>query len=66
MKEKSEWTGNIIGRMHSKAVTRGDLANEMGVSKAYISMLLNESRKPANAQEMLETAFQAVLAKRTE
>ena len=59
-----KWTGNLVGRMHNEKVRLEDLANEMGVSKGYVSMLLNGQRKPPNAKERLNAAFQAVLDKR--
>lgn len=40
------WTGNLIGKMHNKGITYDDLAEEMGVTKSYISMILNGKRKP--------------------
>lgn len=59
-----KWTGNLIGRMHNEKVTYEDIANELGVTKAYVSMILNSRRTPADAKTRLEEAFQAVLAKR--
>lgn len=59
-----KWTGNLVGRMHNEKVRIEDLANEMGVGKGYVSMLLNGQRKPPNAKERLNAAFQAVLDKR--
>ena len=59
-----KWTGNLIGRMHNEEVTYEDIANELGVTKAYVSMILNSRRTPADAKTRLEEAFQAVLAKR--
>ena len=32
-----KWTGRLIGRMHNERITYEQLANEMGVNKAYIS-----------------------------
>ena len=40
------WTGNLIGRMHNKGITYDELAAEMGVGKAYISMILNGGGSP--------------------
>ena len=31
------WTGNLIGKMHNKDVTYDELAEEMGVTKSYVS-----------------------------
>lgn len=59
-----KWTGNLIGQMHCNNVTLEDLANEMGCTKAYISMILNCRRKPPKARERLEEAFKSVLKKK--
>lgn len=59
-----KWTGRLIGRMHNAGVTANDLAQHLGVSKAYISMILNCRKFPKGAQERLETAFEEILQKR--
>ncbi len=56
-----KWTGRLIGRMHNERITYEQLANEMGVNKAYISMILNGKRKPANIQKRMETALEAII-----
>lgn len=63
-----KWTGRLIGRMHNAQITYEQLANEMGVNKAYISMILNGKRKPSNIQKRMEDALNAVIdrKKRTE
>lgn len=55
------WTGNLIGKMHNKGITYDDLAEEMGVTKSYISMILNGKRKPPNIQKRMETALEAII-----
>lgn len=64
MKEK--WTGRLIGRMHNEDVTYEELGAEMGVGKAYVSMILNGARKPAGIKERMEAAFEAIIARRKE
>ena len=59
-----KWTGKLIGKMHNAGVTYQELANEMGVTKPYVSMLLNSKRSPAGVQERMESAFRALLQKR--
>lgn len=58
------WTGNLIGMMHNHSITYDDLAAEMGVTKSYISALLNGRRNPPNAQSRMETAVCAVIQKK--
>ena len=62
MNEK--WTGVLIGKMHNERITYLDLAKEMSVTKSYISMILNGSRKPKGIKKRMEDAFNSVVAKR--
>lgn len=59
-----KWTGRLIGKMHNNGISIADLATELGVTKAYISMILNGARKPPNARERLETAFNTIIERR--
>ena len=61
-----KWTGDLIGKMHVSEITYEDLAAEMGVGKSYISMILNGSRKPADAKERLNAAYLAAVARKKE
>lgn len=55
------WTGTLIGKMHNKGITYDDLAKEMGVTKAYISMILNGARKPEGIRKRMEEALAAII-----
>ena len=59
-----KWTGRLIGKMHNNGISISDLANELGVTKAYISMILNGARKPADAKSRLEAGVDAIIARR--
>lgn len=59
------WTGNLIGRMHNKGVTYDELADEMGVTKSYISMILNGRRKPPGIRKRMESSLDAVIRRRS-
>ena len=59
-----KWTGRLVGRMHIERVTCDDLAAELGVTRPYVSMILNGHRKPDGIQDRLEAAFESVLKKR--
>ena len=62
MNEK--WTGNLVGRMHNEKVSLQAMADEMGVTKSYVSMILNGLRKPKDIKHRMETAFSAIVEKR--
>ena len=59
-----KWTGRLIGKMHNERVTMEELGAEMGVGKAYVSMILNGRRKPSGIQNRMEEAFDSVVSKR--
>ena len=61
-----KWTGRLVGKMHNERVTFDELAKEMGVTKPYVSMLLNGKRKPEGVQKRMEKALDAILHRRKE
>lgn len=58
------WTGNLIGKMHNKDITYDELAEEMGVTKSYISMILNGKRKPPGIRKRMECALDSAIQKK--
>ena len=58
------WTGNLIGDMHNKDITYDELAVELGVTKAYISMILNGKRNPPGIKDRMEAAVAAIEERR--
>ena len=59
-----KWTGVLVGRMHNERVTLQMLADELGLCKGYVSMILNGKRSPPDAEKRLNEAFKSILAKR--
>lgn len=55
------WTGVLVGKMHNKGVTYEALAAQLGVTKSYVSMVLNGARRPANARQRFNDAFNAII-----
>lgn len=60
------WTGVLVGKMHNKGVTYDELAAQLGVSKGYVSMVLNGARKPADARQRFNDAFTAIVESKHE
>lgn len=61
-----KWTGRLIGEMHNQNITYADLASELGVTKSYISMILNGARKPSGIRERMEAAVSEIVKRRRE
>lgn len=58
------WTGRAVGKMHNNRISFEEVASEMGVTKAYISMILNGKRKPPDARKRVESAITAIIDRR--
>jgi len=59
-----KWTGDLIGRMHNEKITFDELAAQLGVTKSYISMILNGKRNPPGAETRLTEAVDRLIARR--
>ena len=63
---KSKWTGDAIGKMHIYGITYEDIGKELGWTKAYVCMILNETRVPLGAREKIESAIDTIIRSRAE
>lgn len=54
------WTGQLIGLMHNERITYDQIAEQMGVTKSYLSMIFNGKRNPPDAKERISAAIEAV------
>lgn len=61
-----KWTGNLVGLMHDHKITKTMLAEELGVSREYVSMILNEHREPAFAEDRFVDAVHRLIKKKEE
>lgn len=55
------WTGRLIGRIHNNKVTLDQLAERLGWTKSYCSMILNSKRKPRGIREKMEAAVSDII-----
>jgi hypothetical protein len=56
-----KWTGNVVGKMHINRITYDELATKLRCTKAYVSMVLNGSRHPANAEQKFNDALNELI-----
>ena len=59
------WTGRLLGQMHNAGVSQGDIAEELKLSNAYVSMVFH-SKRGLDRREDFENAFKAIVARRNE
>lgn len=59
------WTGNIVGMLHVHGITRMELADELGVTPEYVSMVLNGKRSVPAMEKRMTAAIDAIVERRS-
>lgn len=57
-----QWIGELVGQMHNNKISKSQLAEHMGVSREYVSMILNGHRDPAGAKSRFRNAVAEIVA----
>ncbi len=60
-----EWTGRIVGLLHTHRIKQVELARELGLTAQYVSMVLNGKKSPKGIEERMEDAIQAIIDRRS-
>lgn len=60
----TEWTGKIVGLLHTHRITQAALASELGLTPQYVSMVLNGKKSSKGIQGRMEGAIQAIVDRR--
>ncbi|WP_040663627.1 helix-turn-helix domain-containing protein [Oscillibacter ruminantium] len=47
----AQWTADVIGKMHMLRISNKQLAEKLGVTPEYVSMILNGHRDPEGANQ---------------
>lgn len=59
----AQWIGDFIGRMHRHRVKITQIAQEMGVTREYLSMILNGHREPPGIEKRMNDALDEIIKK---
>ena len=57
----AQWIGDLVGQMHNNKISKTQLAEHMGVSREYVSMVLNGHRDPAGAKDRFTAALNGII-----
>ncbi len=57
-----KWTGDLVGLMHNHKISIQMLADKLGVTNRYVSMVLNGHREPAGAEDKFRKAVEEIIA----
>ena len=60
----AQWIGDFVGRMHRYRVTITQLAEEMDVTREYLSTILNGHRDPKGIEQRMNDALDNLIKKK--
>lgn len=58
----AQWTSDLVGKMHQWKISNKMLAEKLGVTPEYVSMVLNGHRAPTGAEEKFRAAVEEIIA----
>ena len=56
----AHWIGEIVGLMHRFGISNKQLAEHMGMTPEYISMVLNGHREPDGIEDRIRRAIDEI------
>lgn len=58
----NEWIGEAVGLMHINKIMAKEVAEEMGVTPVYLSMIMNGKKKVRDEEHLKSRVFGAINA----
>ena len=60
----AQWTADVVGKMHLLRISKRQIAEQMGVTPEYVSMVLNGHREPEGAEGRFKEALDRLTEKK--
>lgn len=60
----AQWTADVVGKMHLLRISNRQIAEQMGVTPEYVSMVLNGHREPEGAEGRFKEALDRLVEKK--
>lgn len=57
----AQWIADLVGQMHKYKISKKRLAQQLGVTPEYVSMVLNGHRNPVGAEEKFRRAVEEII-----
>jgi len=57
----AQWTADLIGKMHLNKISKKMLAEQLGVTPEYVSMVLNGHREPEGVAQRFNVAVDELI-----
>lgn len=60
----AQWTGLLVGKKHNAGISNAELAGKLGVSEAWVSMVLRGKRSPEGAEQRFNDALDELISEK--
>lgn len=60
----NDWIAKAVGKIHVNKITQAQLAEKMGVTREYVTMILNGIKAPKDAEQRINAAIDEIIAER--
>lgn len=60
----AKWTGEIVGMLHVNDISQKELAEHLGLTRQYISLVLSSVREPAGMETRMKDAINEIVQAR--
>lgn len=61
----AQWTGIVVGKIHSNKLTAKELAKEIGWNDKYLSQVLNSENPPKDAEKKVNDALDRLIKRKS-
>ena len=58
----AQWTGVLVGKMHCNGISKKRLAQKLGYTQEYVSLVLNGHREPPDAETRFTEAVNTLIS----
>lgn len=59
----ADWTARLIAKLHMNRISKKRLAEQLGYTPEYVSMVLNGHRSPNGAEDEFSKALEELIRK---
>lgn len=57
----AQWIADVVGQMHKHRISKTRLAEHLGMTREYVSMVLNGHRDPPGAADKFRKAVEEII-----
>lgn len=58
----AQWIADVVGQMHKHRISKGRLAQHLGLTREYVSLVLNGHRDPPGVEDKFRKAVDEIVA----